>query len=327
MTVLRHLATFGSAARAFDAVVPVASRDALLERARQALDDGARVGARCVLSYESDFPHALRELHVPPTAVWLRGDLALLHAPAVAIVGTRDATLYGEQTARALATALAERGIVVVSGLARGIDAASHLAALEAGGGTVAVLGTGVDVAYPRAHAALHARIAREGLLVSEYPPGSRAHPGAFPQRNRLIAALARVTVVVEAGVRSGALITASHALELGRAVAAVPGRMGDAASAGSNALLRDGACVISDVEDLLVIAGLGGSAPRRESREPPSGSDARIAWDALAHGPLSLDALVVASELAVQRCVAAVTELELAGLVEDTLSGELRRR
>jgi DNA processing protein len=161
------------------------------------------------------YPRRARGLPHPPGTLWARGDLALLDRPTVAIVGTRRATAYGERVTRQLATTLARAGACVISGLARGVDAWAHRGALEAEGATVAVLGTGLDVCYPRAHASLQRDIAARGLLLSELPPEDAAHRGSFPKRNRIIAALARVTIVVEAPVKSGALITATHALEM----------------------------------------------------------------------------------------------------------------
>lgn len=181
---------------------------------------------------------------------------ALESAPAqhVAIVGTREATPYGIRIAEQLATASARAGLVVVSGLARGIDAAAHRAALQAGGRTIGVQGTGVDVPYPASHRALHAALAERGTVLSEMEPGTGATPGCFPRRNRLIAALCQVTVVVEAPFKSGAINTATQALEMGRTVAAVPGRVDDLTAQGSNQLIRDGAQVIAEVADLLAL-------------------------------------------------------------------------
>ena len=159
---------------------------------------------------DDDYPAALLDLPEPPAILWRIGSLDLLQGPVVAIVGTRQATLYGERVTREIAGALARAGASVVSGMARGIDGVAHVAALDAGGRTVAVLGTGVDIAYPPSHRALHRRIATSGLLLSELPPGAHSHGGSFPQRNRLIAALARLTIIVEAPIKSGALITAS---------------------------------------------------------------------------------------------------------------------
>ena len=271
-----------------------------------------------------DYPSPLRDLPDPPATLWALGNMAMLAPPVVAIVGTRRATPYGERITHALASALARSGACIVSGLARGVDATAHRAALAEGGRTVAVLGTGVDVPYPVGHRALHAEISARGLVISERSPGSRAIRGCFPRRNRIIAALADVTIVVEAGVTSGALITARHALELGRDVAAVPGPIDAPASAGSNDLLRDGAILIASVADALALAGVT-PAVRRPHLTPDG--DERVVWDALGRGALEIDSLVAATALPASRCLAAVTSLELAGAIECELTGEIRRR
>ena len=210
-------------------------------------------------------PACLGDLSRPVAGLWYLGDPgALTDAPRrhVAIVGTREASPYGIRVAERLATGCARAGLVVVSGLARGVDAAAHRAALAAGGTTIGVQGTGVDVPYPASHRALHAALCRDGAVISEMEPGTPATPGCFPRRNRIIAALSQVIVVVEAGYKSGAINTASQALELGRTVAAVPGRIDEERARGSNGLIRDGAQVICDVEDLLGLFGLSTSGP-----------------------------------------------------------------
>jgi DNA processing protein len=225
----------------------------------------------------SALPATLGELSHPPAGLWCHGSADdLLGAPDrhVAIVGTREASAYGIRSATRLATACAHAGLVVVSGMARGVDAAAHEAAIRAGGRTIAVLGTGVDVPYPVGHRTLLAEIAERGLAIAEADLGTLARPGCFPRRNRLIAALCRVTVVVEAGFKSGAINTASQALELGRTVAAVPGPIDDPRSAGANGLLRDGAQVICGVEELLSLFDLSTRAPADNSRATTSGHD-----------------------------------------------------
>lgn len=211
---------------------------------------------------------------------------------------------------------------MIVSGLARGVDAIAHRATLEAEGRTIAVLGTGVDVAYPIAHRALQAEIARNGLLVSEEPPGSGATTSAFPKRNRIIAAITKATIIVEAPIRSGALITADHATDLHRTVAAVPGPVDSPQSAGSNLLLRDGANVIASVADALTIMGV--SAPKPSTPEPRTLAERRV-LDALALGPTDLDSLAALSGLPTRDCMAAVTTLELRGAVACDLTGQVR--
>jgi len=209
--------------------------------------------------------------------------------------------------------------------MARGIDAAAHRIAIEEGGNTVAVLGTGVDVPYPVGHRALHRTIAEKGLVISENAPGAKAGPGSFPKRNRLIAALAPVTIVVEAGFRSGALNTASQALELGRTVAAVPGPIDSEQSRGSNQLLRDGAVLIAATDDALALLGV--ALPAEKVPPPLLPDSEQKIWDAIAGGYVQTDSLPGATGLALAECLAAITSLEIMGLVECSLAGEIRRR
>ena len=274
---------------------------------------------------DAGYPPARLDLRSPPRTLWAIGDVTTLRAPVVAIVGTRKATPYGVRVTQEIAGALARAGACIVSGMARGIDGTAHIAALDARGRTVAVLGTGVDIAYPAGHRPLHARIREHGLLLSEELPGAHAGPGSFPKRNRLIAALASITIVVEAGVKSGANITAMHALELGRTVAAVPGPIDAPQSAGANTLLRDGATVIADVADALQLAGLT-PPTRRPDLEIASAAE-RSVWEALGDGALDVDTLAVRCGLPARECLAAVTTLELNGSIECALTGEVRRR
>ncbi|MDE3151176.1 MAG: DNA-processing protein DprA [Gemmatimonadota bacterium] len=319
------IARFGSPVRAFDDAAWAPRRDEAFAAADAALAAADRTGMRLLPWDDPALPGALAELAQRPPVLWALGDLALLDArPRVAIVGTRRATAYGLRVTRALAGAFARAGACVVSGLARGIDAAAHRAALDAGGTTIAVLGTGADLAYPPANRALHADIAARGLLISEHPPGERANGGSFPRRNRIIAALCPLTIVVEAGAKSGALITAKNAVDLGRTVAAVPGCIDQPQSEGTNLLLRDGAGMICGVEDALALLGLT-RAVRRPTLEP--NSDEQRVWEALGAGSLDLDAVCSRAGLPADRCLAAVTALELAGAVECSMTGEVRRR
>ena len=269
------------------------------------------------------YPAALEDLPDPPRRLWARGDLAILERPTVAIVGTRRATAYAERVTRQLATTLARAGACVISGLARGVDAAAHRGALEVGGATIAVLGTGLDVCFPKGHASLQRDIAARGLLLTELPPTDAAHGGSFPRRNRIIAALARTTIVVEAGVKSGALITATHALEMNRTVAAVPGPIDVPQAQGSNELVRDGATVVTSMADALALLGL--TAPIR-LHEIPEGTSERTVWQALEVGGLDLESLAARASLPAHETLAAVSALELRGLVECALTGEIRR-
>jgi DNA processing protein len=258
------------------------------------------------------YPPALEELHDPPATLYVRGERPdALAAPAVAVVGARSCSAYGAQVARTLAREVAAAGAVVVSGLARGIDAEAHRGALEAGGLTIAVLGCGIDRDYPARHAELARRVAADGLIVSEYPAGTEPAPWRFPARNRIIAALAGATVVAEARERSGALITTDFALELGRDVFAVPGEIFSALSAGTNALLRQGAAPLLEARDVLDALGLE-PAPAAT----PALSDAAEATLALLRdAPAAVDDLVARTGCAAADVSAALVELELAGL------------
>ena len=274
---------------------------------------------------DGDYPPALLDLPKPPSIIWRIGQLSTLDRPVVAIVGTRQATPYGVRVCRELAGALARAGACVVSGMARGIDGIAHRAALDAGGKTAAVLGTGVDIAYPPSHRRLHASIAASGLLLSELPPGAHSHGGSFPQRNRLIAALARLTIIIEAPVKSGALYTARDANDLNRDVGVVPGPIDSPKCEGSNLLLRDGAHAIMSAADAISLLGL--TAPVRTLVDPEDPDQLRV-WEALRRGgPTDLDTLCHRSSLPVQRCLAAVTALELNGSIECALTGEVRVR
>ena len=258
------------------------------------------------------YPPLLSELHDPPATLFLRGEADAVLAPGVAVVGARSCSAYGAQVARALARDLASAGLVVVSGLARGVDGEAHRGALEGGGRTVAVLGCGIDRDYPRSHAELARRIVASGAVVSEYPPGVEPAPWRFPARNRIIAGLSLATVVVEARERSGALITADFALELGRDVFAVPGEITSGLSAGTNDLLRQGAAPLTAVRDVLEALGI--------EPEPAAGassmSDAALTvLSILGDGACAADELTRATGLSSAEVASALVELELGGM------------
>jgi DNA processing protein len=271
-------------------------------------------GIRYVGRSEEEFPFLLRAIHDPPPGVYLRGEGAIetLSRPAVAIVGARASSPYGRTVARMLARTAAAAGLVVVSGLARGIDGEAHRGALDASGTTIAVLGCGIDRDYPAAHADLARRIAREGLLVSEYAPGVEPAPWRFPARNRIIAGLCAATVAVEARERSGALITIDFALEEGREVLAVPGEITSSLSRGTNALLRLGATPLLDPSDLLSVYGLESAEGRSLVPEGP----AATVMNVLSEQAADVDELVRRTGQNPGDLAAALTELELAGLV-----------
>ena len=203
------------------------------------------------------YPQTLREITDPPEKLYCLGDVRLLNRPALAVVGSRKCSEYGRQTAMKIGKEASKNNLVVVSGMASGIDSFSHMGALQAGGKTVAVLGCGVDICYPKENRKLYEQIMQEGLIVSELPPGSEPMPYTFPRRNRIISGLAMATVVVEAGINSGALITAERAAAQGREVFAVPGNITSQYSLGSNKLLVDGARPIAVIDDIFTGMGL----------------------------------------------------------------------
>jgi DNA processing protein len=299
-----------------------AEADAAYQRADRQLGLADAIGAVALRPDDDAYPAALRELPDPPRVLWGRGRLATMAAPAVAIVGTREATPYGLRIATAIAARCARAGIAVISGLARGIDGAAHQAALDAGGRTVGVLGTGVDVVFPRTHRALQERVATEGLLLTELPPGAPGHGGTFPRRNRIIAALASLTVVVEAGERSGALITAGHAADLGRQVAVVPGPIDQPSARGSNALMRSGAHVLADVDDVLALLSIDASPVA----SPLLDGDAARCWDAIVAGARQPADIARRVALPVRAVTVALATLELEGLIVTDAVGDVQR-
>jgi DNA processing protein len=307
-----------------------------LERGKREIDvaaiqDHCREHAIGILS-ETDpaYPRMLREIHDPPGVLFVCGELLPADAIAVAIVGSRHATHYGVRQAERLSRGLARAGLTVVSGLARGIDAAAHRGALAAGGRTLAVLASGLSNIYPPEHHDLAHQIAQHGGLISEAPPFSPPLSGAFPQRNRLISGLSLGVIVVEAALRSGALISAEHAMEQGREVFAVPGRIDSRMSRGCHRLLREGAKLVECVDDVLDELG-----PLVEATPTPDGQSLhsiaelqlneqeRVVLQAIRNEPMAIDDLVVASGLPVHRVLATLSVLEMRRLVQ-RLSGSL---
>jgi DNA processing protein len=263
------------------------------------------------------YPRRLKDIDQSPPVLYARGKLVDDDEWAVAIVGTRRFTSYGRQVATALATAMAHNGVTVVSGLARGIDAVAHLAALDAGGRTIAVLGSGVDRIYPPEHRNLAERIVENGAVLSDYSPGTAPEGINFPPRNRIISGLSQAVVVVEAGKRSGALITAAYAAEQGREVFAVPNGIYAPQSKGTNTLLGEGAQILLKPEDLLETLNLGQIAQHRTARAalPADATEARL-YALLGREPLHVDDLRAQSELPIEQVSAALTVMELKGLV-----------
>jgi DNA processing protein len=318
--------TFGSAARAFHETVTARDRATLRAEAERIAAEGERCGARLLIAGDLDFPSPLHHLFDPPPFLFVVGDLALVDRTCVAIVGTRRATPYGERATASITAGLVDAGVCVVSGMARGVDSAAHRTALARKGATIAVLGTGIDVAYPVSNRSLHQTIGERGLLISEFPCGARPGKYAFPRRNRIIAALARLTIVIEAGERSGASITAEHATDLGREVGAVPGPIDSPQSIGTNRLIQTGAHAILRADDALTLVGLSDRNARPFPIDPHLHGDEAAVWNVLANGAAPIEWIVERSAIEPRRILAAVTALELSGLIESSPIGELRR-
>ncbi len=302
-----------------------------LEAAEQALGAAAALGGVVLTPSDDAFPAVLRDIPDPPLLLFALGRLPLLARPAIAIVGSRDHTRYGAEVCRRIASMMARSGGAVVSGMARGLDAVAHEAALDAGGGTIGVLGNGLGVIYPTANRRLYGRAMRDGLLVTEFPPGERPNAGSFPRRNRLVSGLARVTVVVEAAEGSGALITAGTALEQGRDVVAVPGPITSQTSVGTNRLIRDGATPYLEPVDLFQFfpelapvpePAAGAGAPLPNGLSEPERALAGCLGDTSRH----VDALALELGRPVHELLAQLSALEIAGVVERQAGGLYRR-
>ena len=333
------LRTFGSAEAALSAshasltdlpeISPAAAtaiRGADGSAGRRIQKRAAELEAAVLEPRDPRFPEALRQIPDSPTLVFAAGRLELLEAPCVAVVGSRSHTRYGAEVCRHFAGGLARAGLVVVSGMARGLDARAHQAALDAGGGTVGVLGNGVGVIYPTSNRALYQRVRAEGCLLTEFPPGERPNAGSFPRRNRLISGLSKVTLVVEARERSGALITARCATEQGRDVLAVPGPITSPVSVGCNRLIQEGAKPALGLRDVLEEYGI--QLPDVPSAALPTdlSDHERRVLDILGLGPEHVD--TVASRLGqpAAETLAVLTSLEIRGLVGQE-PGKLFRR
>lgn len=285
------------------------------------------------------FPTALAAIHDPPQTLWIRGDVEALRVPSVAIVGSRAASPYAIEVARQLGADLARRNVVVVSGLARGVDSAAHRGALDGGGITIAVFGCGVDVIYPPEHRELAGRILERGALVSEFPPGMPPLKHNFPQRNRIISGLSLAVVIVEAAEGSGSLITADFALEQGRAVLAVPGNVLGGRNSGAHALLKDGAKLVECADDILEelplsptqtsaeIEDLGsGISSAKESKKPNPASQDPVLRSMDDGDAYEFDEIAERSGLDRAKLLPRLLELELAGAVRRVDGGRFVR-
>ena len=327
----RLLTHFGQARRAWEASTEALGKAGLPTAVAQALDNLRRdldlprlwetwrqhsIG---ILTWEdAAYPQRLKQTEHAPPVLYVRGALMPEDDWAVAIVGTRKMTAYGRRVAEEVARLLADHGITVVSGLARGVDGAAHRSALHHGGRTIAVLGSGVDVIYPPEHRHLASEITTHGALLSEYPPGTRAEAMNFPPRNRIIAGMSIATVVIEAGRKSGALITAAFAAEQGREVFAVPGSIYAAQSQGTNWLLAQGAHPLTAAEDILEALDIS-LLPQRQAarRSLPTTPEEQRLLEALGNEPLHVDELSARLGLPVSQITATLTLMELKGLVQ----------
>ena len=335
-TFHRLITRFGSARAALPALPELAARGGAAYRMAPAeaieaeFAGAARSGALHVFHDEADYPLALLAIDQPPPVITVRGNLALFDQPGVALVGARNASAGAVRLARDFGAGLAARGFAVISGLARGIDAAAHIGALSAqhpDGGTIGVIAGGIDVVYPPEHAELQERIAHEGLLVAEMPPGTEPQARHFPTRNRIIAGMAAGTVVVEAAPKSGSLITARLAGEFGREVMAVPGSPLDARAHGCNSLIRDGAILVQSADDIAELVDTFAGTARSTFRETGVPDYAAVTDDAaaatdlvaivaalLGTAPVGVDELIRQSGGAPGPVQDALLDLELAG-------------
>lgn len=334
----RLLSAFGSPQAVFDAGAaslrevagsltdalrtPPAMLDALVDATWQWLAAGERHAV--VTLGDALYPPALLETGDPPLLLYLQGRTELLAAPSVAVVGSRNPTAQGVDNARAFARHLSQAGLTIVSGLALGIDGAAHEGALDGAGSTVAVVGTGLDRVYPKRHFDLAHRIAASGLIVSEYPLGTPPLAPLFPQRNRIIAGLSRGTLVVEAALQSGSLITARLAAECGREVYAIPGSIHAPQSRGCHLLLKQGAKLVDSAQDILEDLRLGVAPTAAASGAPAERADPLL--EALGYDPLTLDALAARTGMGPAELSARLLDLELDGRVA-RLPGQLFQR
>lgn len=276
-----------------------------------------KAGARALTFNDPGFPPLLRHIQDPPVMLFARGRAFDEKAPPAAIVGTRHPSQYGLKMAESLGRDLASMGLCVVSGMARGCDMAAHKGALSAGGFTTAVLGTGVDLAYPPESKRLYEEISEKGLLLSEFPMATPPAKHNFPARNRIIAGISLGVVVIEAPLRSGSLMTARLALEYGREVMAVPGQAMSDKCAGTNRLIKDGACLVDCAEDVGSALSLGCVAPKADRCVQVSlADDERLIWSALDLEPVHIDRLIEETGLGAMRASALLLEMEFKGLV-----------
>lgn len=308
--------------------------ETVLDRGKEELDKLKDFGGKAICLADAQYPELLKQISRPPVVLYTIGNQEILETYCVAIVGSRAATAYGQQSSFKLAADLALRSVGVVSGMAYGIDTQAHAGSLSVSGATIAVLGCGLDIVYPYQNKKLYDRIKNNGLLVSEYPLGTRPDGFRFPARNRIIAGLSNGVVIVEAAKKSGSLITASMALEEGREIFAVPGRIDSFKSAGTHWLLQQGAKLVQNVDDILEELGSEGQVHRSGKAVQDqtkigvdSETDESILLSNLDVYPMKKDELIVRSSLPVARVNELLLLMELEGHVEMLPGGEVRRR
>jgi DNA processing protein len=318
----------------FSRALATALKATPLETGRTTIENAAKLGAKVLVPEDAGYPALLRHIPDPPPVLFALGNHTLLSRPSAAIVGSREHSCYGAEVCRTISVAAAGAGVVIVSGMARGLDAIAQTAALDSGGTTIGVLGNGHGVIYPAANRALYDRVAKDGLLLTEFPPGERPHVGSFPRRNRLISGLSRVTVVVEAAVGSGALITAGAALDQGREVMAVPGNITSPVSVGTNQLIRDGAAPVLEPGDLLQhFPELASHSTASTVVPPPArplpealSSDERQLAELLGLEPVHPDELAHRYQRPIGEVLGLLSGLEIAGVVEQRPGRVFRR-
>jgi DNA processing protein len=281
----------------------------------------AAAGRHLVTLADEDYPQALLQIADPPSVLYVHGRRDLLNAPAIAIVGSRNATPVGVRDAESFAHALSEAGLCVVSGLALGIDAAAHRGGLSGRGSSIAVMGTGADRIYPAANRTLAHRLAQEGCLVTDFPVGTPAATGNFPRRNRLISGLSRGVLIVEAAMQSGSLITARLAVEQNREVFAVPGSIHSALSKGCHALIRDGAKLVESADDVLAELGLATRTAQKPQPEP-----SHPLLEAMGFAPVSIDEIATRTRIPASSLAVQLTQLEIEGKVQALDGGRFQR-
>lgn len=271
---------------------------------------------------DANYPPLLKEIHDPPVVLYAIGDLSALQQPSIAIVGTRKPSLLGTETAKQFACHLAQHGLTIVSGLAYGIDAAAHRGCLDSKGKTIAVMGTGIDHIYPRAHTQLAKKISEHGLLLTEFPLKSAANAGHFPRRNRIISGLSLATLIVEAALKSGSLITARMALEQNRDVLAIPGSIHNQQARGCHYLLQQGAKLVTCVNDVLDEVGIPYQVKQQIKRDLPQVTNNNNLLQCIGSDTVGIDQLILCSGLSMEQITCGLAQLEIEGIVKATPRG-----